>query len=87
MAVLRSTPARTALRRSAIAANSLQPLALAARKSALGHTEPAAGALGLAYALRTLWMLEEQPLLHLNEVCVTQCVPMTCWEASAAGGE
>ena len=44
-------------------------LVLAACKSGLGHTEPAAGAVGLMHALVALEQMRQQPVLHLAEVC------------------
>ena len=43
-------------------------LVLAACKPALGHTEPAAGAVGLVHALVALQHMQQQPLLHLSVV-------------------
>ena len=44
-------------------------LTLTACKPALGHTEPAAGAVGLVHALAALEHMHRQPLLHLRQVC------------------
>lgn len=47
---------------------SAQPLSLAACKTAVGHTEPAAGVLGAVHALLELATQEARPLLHLRQV-------------------
>ena len=49
-----------------------QPLALAASKAAAGHAEPAAGIVGLAFAISSLEPCALPQLLHLRcAVCMT----------------
>jgi len=67
MAVLRA-PAGKSANRSQRTDGHRPALVLAACKPALGHMEPAAGAVGLVYALAALEQMHQQPLLHLNEV-------------------
>ena len=68
MAVLR-TPAGKSANRSRHTDGYRRALVLPASKSALGHTEPAAGTVGLVRALDALEQKYQQPLLHLSEVC------------------
>ena len=46
------------------------PLRLAADKSWLGHTEPAAGLLGLCWAQASLQAAASNPICHLSQVSV-----------------
>ena len=47
---------------------SLHPLALAAGKTSMGHTEPAAGLVGVAHACQAMSAAVLQPILHLQKV-------------------
>ena len=44
------------------------PLTLAAGKSSVGHTEPAAGLVGIYHALHTMQSSMVQPILHFRQV-------------------
>ena len=44
------------------------PMALAAGKSSIGHTEPAAGLAGIYHALHTMQSSMVQPILHFRQV-------------------
>jgi len=44
------------------------PLSLAAGKSSIGHTEPAAGLAGVFHALRSMQACLTQPILHFRQV-------------------
>lgn len=54
-------------KRSRPAAAASRPVVLAAGKSSLGHTEPAAGAVGAAHASQALLAALVQPILHLTK--------------------
>ena len=45
-----------------------QPVVLAAGKTSMGHTEPAAGLVGTAHAAQALGAALLQPILHLHKV-------------------
>ena len=45
-----------------------QPLALMAGKTSMGHTEPAAGLVGVAHACQAMSAAVLQPILHLQKV-------------------
>ena len=51
----------------------VQPVVLAAGKTSMGHTEPAAGLVGAAHASQALagWLV--QPILHLHKVRGSSC--------------
>ena len=68
MAVLRAPAGKSATRPEHTDGHR-RALVLTARKPAVGHTEPAAGAVGLVYALAAVEQMHQQPLLHLTEVC------------------
>lgn len=44
------------------------PLTLAAGKSSIGHTEPAAGMAGVLHALQALQSQSVDPILHFRQV-------------------
>ena len=44
------------------------PLSLAAGKSSIGHTEPAAGLAGVFHALHSMQACITQPILHFRQV-------------------
>ena len=52
---------------------------LAAGKTSMGHTEPAAGMVGVAHAAQALAAVLVQPILHLHKVCL--CCPALEWLA------
>ena len=84
LAVLRPASTKIVQPASTLVMNHQQPLALVACKSALGHAEPAAGALGLVHALLALRTLEEQPLQHLNEVGHIRCMQRDVMRSSSS---
>ena len=45
------------------------PMTLAAGKSSIGHTEPAAGLAGTYHALHTMQSSMVHPILHFRQVC------------------
>lgn len=47
-----------------------QPLTLAAGKSSIGHTEPAAGLAAMYHALHAMQSSFVQPILHFRQVCL-----------------
>ncbi len=59
-----------------------QPVVLAAGKTSMGHTEPAAGLVGAAHASHALAVWLVQPILHLHKVRVSisllGCSAYTC---------
>jgi len=79
VAVLRAPAGKSAIR-SQHTDGHRRALMLAACKSGLGHTEPAAGAVGLLHAVAALQQMHQQPLLQLREVCgVLICLqPASC---------
>lgn len=64
------------------------PLSLAAGKSSIGHTEPAAGLAGVFHALHSMQACLTQPILHFCQVSqimlsmpchYTSVCTLTCW--------
>ena len=45
------------------------PMTLAAGKSSIGHTEPAAGLAGIYHALHNMQSSMVQPIMHFRQVC------------------
>ena len=60
--------AATAVFRPLNGAQTSQPLGLLASKSSVGHGEPAAGMLGMAFATASLQHRAAAPLLHLRSL-------------------
>lgn len=51
------------------------PMTLAAGKSSIGHTEPAAGLAGIFHALHTMQSSLVQPILHFRQVYIAADPP------------
>lgn len=60
------------------------PLSLVSSKATLGHSEPAAGMIGLIHAMHGLSQHAEQPLLHLRSVNPFVACTLDGWAGSGA---